>query len=137
MRELAESGYLLHSSEVQAAGVGLVGDGVGDDGARELGDDVEIGRGTLTADAVGVVESGVAGPGAGWGLERGLLGQSLGLGVNGEDADEVGAEIGHDDVLTSRVEDGLMWVRRGLAVWDCTWAGHGEAEGLISIEAAT
>ena len=70
-------------------------------------------------------EGGVAGSGARFGFQRRRGGEQVGCRVDGVDVDKVGAEVGDEDVLPCRVEDGFVRVRRVLAVGDGARAGRG------------
>lgn len=52
--------------------------------------------------------------------------------VDAEDADEVGAEIGHHHELVGRVQDGLVWEGRGLAYWVDGSVGERECSRLLN-----
>ena len=90
--------------------VGVVGDGIGGHLVGQLVDEVEVG---LAAEHD---EDGVARATAG-GRDEGRHGGpgQCGL-VHAEDADEVGTQVGDDDEVACGVGDGLVRVRRLLAL---------------------
>lgn len=75
-------------------------------------------------------ERGMSRPRAGFGFQRSLGRQEVGLRVNGVNVDEVGAQVRDQDVLLGGVEECFVRVWRVLAVWDCARAGEGVGEGL-------
>jgi hypothetical protein len=75
-------------------------------------------------------ECGVAWPGAGFGFQRRLGGEEVGLLVDGVYVDQVGSEVWNQDVLLGRVEDCFVWVRGVLTARDGPGAGEGVGEEL-------
>ncbi len=84
--------------EGQAAVLGQVADAVAREGVGELGDEVveRLGDGAETAVQRG--EGAVAGPGAGDYGDGGAGGEEQGGWVDVEDAEEVAAEVGDQEV---------------------------------------
>jgi len=88
---------------------GRVRDLVADDLARELRDEVHVGA----AGAPGEID--VARARAGRGVDRVELGGGQVL-ADGVEAQLIGAQVGHDDELLGRVEEGLVRARGTLTV---------------------
>lgn len=116
--------------------VGVVGDLVSRDGVGQLVDRVEEGVAAQPGEAA------VAGPGAGDGLGgRNLLPR---VALDGEEADQVGAQVGHGDVPARGVEDGVVQVghllavrvRAGLVEGVCDVAGQGDVAWIPDGETA-
>lgn len=75
--------------------------------------------------------------GAGALLRRHILDRRQPTVVDAEDADEVGAEIGHHHELGGRVHDGLVWEGRGLAYRVDGSVGERECGRLLNHAAGT
>lgn len=115
--------------EGEAAVVGEVGHVEGEDHGGDFGQEVEVGFAPLVGGARGEVEDAVAGARARGDGDGGAFGDLEGGGVDVVDADEVGAEIGDDQVLLRGVDDDLMRVGSRLLGFR-TGLAHGEIEVL-------
>lgn len=111
---------------LQAAVVGEVADGVGGQGGGELAEEVVV-DGLLVGRGV---EDAVAGTGAGGHVDGGARGDLQGFGVDVEDADEVGAEVRHDEELVHGIHEDLVRVGGGLSLSVGAGLHHGEVEVL-------
>lgn len=106
------------------------------DGPANLGDDVEVQRGDFLRGGDGP-ERGVPGPRPRLHLERGALGEGLRGRVDGEDADEVGAEVRDQHECARGVEEGLVRVRGRLAAAGGGARGwHEEGDVLRGVQGA-
>jgi hypothetical protein len=72
----------------------------------------------------------MAWPGAGFGFQRRLGGEEVGLLVDDVYVDKVGSEIWDQDVLLGRVEDCFVWMGCVLTARDGSGAREGVGEGL-------
>lgn len=108
---------------------GIVGGLERGDCALELGDEEEVQRRNAIPGRHGGPEDAVARAGASRdGSVSDFREQVVRL-VDGEDADEVSAEVGRDDVLVERVADDFVDVRGGLG-WVGARFGQGEVQRL-------
>ena len=123
---LARRQAAVHCNLLEADPARSVGDRICSHRARNLGAEVED---ILAADGV-KAEGAVAGARAfrdgEWGKGReGRCGA-----VDRVNAHEVGAEVGDQQILPTRIEDGFVWVRRVLAAGHCAWGVEGVGEEL-------
>lgn len=76
-------------------------------------------------------EGPVTGTGSGRCSPRSFFGKESGVGIDGEDAHKIRAEIGDDNVFLGRVEECFVRVWCQLSFeWIGTWTRHGEGESL-------
>ena len=116
----------VHCNLLEADRVRGVGDSVCSHRARDLSSEVEH---ILAADGV-EAEGAVTGSRALCDGERGKGCEGRCGAVDRVNAHEVGTEVGDQQILPTRIEDGFVWVRRVLAAGHCAWGVEGVGEEL-------
>ncbi|KAI7508595.1 hypothetical protein KC364_g79 [Hortaea werneckii] len=111
--------------------------GVSRNSTVKLSHKIEVGRAFLASNAIRIPKDRMAGSSAWCGLQGIELLQLEGLVIPTEDANEIGAEVWHDDILPSGIGDSLVLMRSILPVRHCAGLVQSVGQLLVQCELPT